>query len=154
MSASCLIGYSLRRLLLAYTYTCTHIHSSYILCICFASADKEKIIDLATDDKEWMKTIADHVDPLKDTVDVILIGNHEDVLKEPSNWNMFIASSRCHFKEDEKLTKRSLGEDVFDLDGIKNIATRPSVIVYILPATDDIKQVKKSKNEIGAPVLL
>ena len=101
-----------------------------------------------------MKTIADHVDPLKDTVDVILIGNHEDVLKEPSNWNSFIASSRCRFKEDEELTKQPLAENVFDLDEIKNIAIRPSVIVYIVPAVDDmilpatngIKQVKKLNN--------
>ena len=110
------------------------------LRICIIIPEKEKLDELVTDGKLLIKTLRDHVDPLKDTVEIILMGSHE-VIKERKSWNSFVASTRCRFGDDEKLTTQSLAGDVFEIDDVKKIAARPGVIVYIVSSEENSKQV-------------
>ena len=113
---------------------------------CILIPEKEKLDVLVTDEKHLMKTLSDHVDTLKDTVEIILMGSHEEVIKEHKTWNSFIASTRCRFEDDEKLITQSLAGDVFEIDDVKKIAARPSVIVYIVPSEENSKQVHVHAN--------
>ena len=92
-------------------------------------SEREKLDELIPDGKQLMHDIDDAVEPLKDTVTLYLMGTHaaiEDKLMKES----LIASSRCGFKKNNRVTKQSVNEE----DCIQNLATKPSVIIYVVPS--------------------
>lgn len=93
----------------------------------------EELFELVPDGKQFIPGQDKAVYALKKTVRLILIGNYEEVISEERDtWKSIIASSRCSFPDTVKLKKCP----DFKLD-VKNISTRPEVIVYVV---DDTKQ--------------
>ena len=108
-------------------------------------AEREKLDELVLGGQEIMQTIDDAVEPLNDTVELILMGCHE-LIEDKQIKDNFIASSRCRFKDNETLIKQTLVEDtVFELDEIQKIAARPVVIVYVVQSEEE--QVSKNKSD-------